>query len=70
MTRDFETTRVALPTLGMNPMAKQHVATFLDGLPALDADSVGAAAVREAEPDLRTGGRGRGDVWAHPAGAE
>jgi hypothetical protein len=53
MTLDFETARVRLPTLGMNPMAKDHVATFLDALLALDADGVGEAAVREVEPDLR-----------------
>lgn len=53
MTLDFETTRVKLPTLGMNPMAKEHVAAFLDALLALDADAVGEAVMQEAEPELR-----------------
>jgi hypothetical protein len=53
MTIDFETNRVRLPTLGMNPMAREHVGAFLDALIALDADGVGEAAVREAEPALR-----------------
>jgi hypothetical protein len=53
MTLDFETARVKLPTVGMNPMAKEHVAAFLDALLALDADAVAEAAVREAEPALR-----------------
>lgn len=53
MTLDFETARVKLPTLGMNPMAKEHVAAFVDALLALDADAVGEAAVREVAPALR-----------------
>jgi hypothetical protein len=53
MTLDPAAGRVRLPTLGMNPMAKGHVAAFLDALLALDADAVGAAAAREAEPGLR-----------------
>ena len=52
MTLDFETARVKLPTVGMNPMAKEHVATFLDALLAIDADGVGEAATREAETAL------------------
>jgi hypothetical protein len=40
-------------TIGMNPMAWEHVAAFLDALLALDADAVGEAAVREAGPALR-----------------
>src|SRR4051794_19297919 len=48
MTLDCRAKRVRLPTLGMNPMAKGHVADFLDALLALGADAVGEAAVREA----------------------
>jgi hypothetical protein len=53
MTIDFETNRVRLPTLGMNSMAKGHVGAFVDALISLDADGVGEAAAREAEPALR-----------------
>src|SRR5436190_2061261 len=53
MTLDFDTARVKLPTVAMNPMAKEHVAAALDALIALDADGIAAATVSEAEPDLR-----------------
>jgi hypothetical protein len=52
MTLDFATQRVRLPTLGMNPMAKEHVGAFLDALLALDAEAVGEQAMREAAPHL------------------
>lgn len=32
MTTDFETDRVRLPSLGMNPMAREHVGVFLDAI--------------------------------------
>src|SRR5262245_60202792 len=53
MTLDFQSKRVKLPTLGMNPMAREHVATFLDAIISIDADAVGEAAMKEAEPELR-----------------
>ena len=53
MTVDSESLRVKLPTLSMNPMAKEHVGACLDAFIALDADRVGEDAVREAEPALR-----------------
>jgi hypothetical protein len=52
LTLDFEKARVKLPLLGMNPMAREHVAEFLDALLALDADGVGERAMREAEPHV------------------
>jgi hypothetical protein len=52
MTVDFEKAQVKLPLLGMNPMAREHVAGFLDALLALDADGVGERAMREAEPQV------------------
>jgi hypothetical protein len=36
----------------MNPMAKEHVGTFLDALLALDAEAVAEQAMREAAPQL------------------
>lgn len=53
MTLDMEAERVKLPTLGMNPMAKEHVAACLDALLAADAEAVGEASMREVEPELR-----------------
>jgi len=53
MTIDHETQRVKLPTLSMNPMAKEHVGGFLDALLALGAVAIGEAAVRAVEPTLR-----------------
>ena len=53
MTIDSASLRVKLPTLSMNPIAKEHVGVFLDALIALDADGVGEDAMREAEPALR-----------------
>lgn len=53
MTIDYESLRVKLPTLSMNPMAREHVAAFLDALLALDAEGVGQAAMQDAEPALR-----------------
>jgi hypothetical protein len=53
MTIDSDSMRVKLPTLSMNPMAKEHVGVFLDAVIALDADRVGADAMREVEPKLR-----------------
>lgn len=40
------------PLLAMNPMGKEHVASLLDQLLALDADSIAAQAAREAVTDL------------------
>lgn len=51
-TIDWEAERVKLPTVMMNPMARDHVAAYLDALLALDAEAVGAAALREAAPAL------------------
>jgi hypothetical protein len=48
MTIDWETERVRLPLLGMNPMAREHVGEFLDALLAIDADGVGERATAEA----------------------
>jgi hypothetical protein len=50
MTIDWETERVRLPLLGMNPMAREHVAEFLDALLAVDADGVGERAMQQAAP--------------------
>lgn len=50
MTLDLEKERVRLPLLGMNPMARDHVAEFLDALLALNADDVGERAMQEAAP--------------------
>jgi hypothetical protein len=52
MTLDFETQRVRLPTLMMNPMAREHVAEFLDALLALDAERVAEQAMQEAAPQV------------------
>lgn len=52
MTIDFQAQRVRLPTLAMNPMAREHVADCLDGLLALDADRVAASAIAEAWPQV------------------
>jgi hypothetical protein len=52
LTIDFQAERVRLPTLLMNPMAREHVAEFLDALLALDAEGVGERAMREAAPHV------------------
>jgi hypothetical protein len=52
MTLDFETQRVRLPTLMMNPMAREHVADFLDALLALDAERVAEQAMQEVAPQV------------------
>src|SRR5688500_4341775 len=48
MTLDLEKERVRLPLLAMNPMAREHVAEFLDALLALDAERVAEDAMHEA----------------------
>jgi hypothetical protein len=48
MTLDLEKERVRLPLLAMNPMAREHVAEFLDALLALDAERVAEEAMHEA----------------------
>jgi hypothetical protein len=52
MTFDWEKERVRLPLLGMNPMAREHVAEFLDALLGIDADGVGERAMQEAAPHV------------------
>jgi len=52
MTLDYETLRVRLPTLVMNPAAREHVAEHLDALLALDAEVVAERAMQEAAPHL------------------
>ena len=49
-TLDLEKERVKLPTLMMNPMAREHVAEYLDALLALDAEGVAERSMREALP--------------------
>jgi hypothetical protein len=48
LTLDLEKQRVRLPLLGMNPMAREHVAEYLDSLLALDAETVAEEAMHEA----------------------
>jgi hypothetical protein len=45
---------LALPLPPLNPMGKDHVPAVLDALLGLDADSVGARAVAEVLPKLRS----------------
>lgn len=50
---DADTGDLALPLTSMNPMGKDHIPPFLDGLLALDADGEGARAAAHAETELR-----------------
>jgi hypothetical protein len=52
MTLDYKTMRVRLPTLVMNPGAREHVAEHLDALLAGDAEGVAERAMQEAAPHL------------------
>ena len=52
MVVDFEKENLRLPLLGMNPMAREHVAEYLDALLAIDADAVAEQAVRDATPHV------------------
>ena len=49
---DDETGDLKLPLVGMNPMGKDHLPIFLDGLLALDADGEAAHATAEAATTL------------------
>lgn len=51
---NFDATKgeTRFPLLGMNPMAKGHVADFLDALLAINADDVAEQAMGEAAPHL------------------
>jgi len=49
---DARTGDLGLPLVALNPMGKEHVPAFLDGLLALDADGVGARALEGARPAL------------------
>ena len=59
--------REGLPLSAFNPMSKPHVAELLDALLAMDAEAVGAEAMREAQTQLagcarsRCGSGGAGD---------
>jgi hypothetical protein len=53
---DSETGDLSLPLVAMNPMGKEHLPLFLDGLLEMDADAEGARAVDEAERELRAEG--------------
>ena len=43
---------IKLPLSGMNPMGKEHVPAFLDGLISMDAEGAASAAVDRARADL------------------
>lgn len=49
---DPETGDLKLPLVGMNPMGKDHLPVFLDGLLALDADGEAARATAQAAATL------------------
>jgi hypothetical protein len=52
MTLDFQTERLRLPLLIMNPAAREHIGEYLDALLALDAEGIAERAVAEAAVHL------------------
>ena len=65
---------MVLPLAGLNPMGKPHVAQALDALLAIDADTIAADAMREAEDRLGpwptavlVGGPDRDEPGAEPS---
>lgn len=49
---DPATGDIALPLAGMNPMGKEHLPKFIDGLLALNADGAAAAATHRTGPKV------------------